>query len=42
MPECDSPDQAIEYLGVSVRDIFEEQLDGWYRVPGVCLQSEIC
>jgi hypothetical protein len=35
VPECDSQDQAIEYLGESVRDIFEEQLDGWYRVPGV-------
>jgi hypothetical protein len=33
--ECDSQEQAIEYLGESVRDIFEEQLDGWYRVPAV-------
>jgi hypothetical protein len=33
--ECDSPEQAIDYLGDSVRDIFEEQLDGWYRVPAV-------
>ena len=33
--ECDSQEQAIEYLGDSVRDIFEEQLDGWYRVLAV-------
>jgi len=33
--ECDSQEQAIEYLGASVRDIFEEHLDGWYRVPAV-------
>ena len=32
VPECDSQEQAIEYLGESARDIFEEQLDGWYRV----------
>jgi hypothetical protein len=35
VPECDSQDQAIEYLGETVRDIFEEHLDGWYRVPAV-------
>jgi hypothetical protein len=35
VPECDRQDQAIEYLGHSVRDIFEEHLDGWYRVPAV-------
>ena len=33
--ECDTQEQAIEYLGESIRDIFEEQLDGWYRVPAV-------
>jgi hypothetical protein len=33
--ECDSQEQAIEYLEESVRDIFEEQLDAWYRVPAV-------
>jgi hypothetical protein len=33
--ECDSQEQATEYLGESVRDTFEEQLDGWYRVPAV-------
>ena len=33
VPDCDSQDQAIAYLGESVRDIFEQHLDGWYRVP---------
>src|SRR3954451_4236334 len=33
--ECDSLDQAMECLGESIRDIFEEQLDGWYRAPEV-------
>jgi hypothetical protein len=33
--ECDSQEQAMEYLGESVREIFEEQLNGWYRVPAV-------
>jgi hypothetical protein len=33
--ECDSPDQALEHLGDSIRDIFEEQLDGWYRASQV-------
>ena len=35
VPECDSQDQAIEYLRESVGEIFEEHLDGWYRVPAV-------
>lgn len=35
VPECDSLDQAPEYLGESIRNIFEEQLDGWYRAPKV-------
>jgi|SRR5450755_763584 hypothetical protein len=35
VPECDSEDQALEYLGNSAADIFEEHLDGWYRVPEV-------
>jgi hypothetical protein len=33
--ECDCQEQAMEHLGESVRDIFEEQLNGWYRVPAV-------
>jgi hypothetical protein len=35
VPECDSEEQALEYLGETIRDIFEQQLDGWYRVPEV-------
>ena len=35
VPECDSLNQAIEYLRESVEEIFEEHLDGWYRVPAV-------
>ena len=35
VPECDSQDEAMEYLGESIRDIFEEHLDGWYRAPEV-------
>ena len=35
VPECDSQDQAIEYLRESVGEIFEEHLDGWCRVPAV-------
>jgi hypothetical protein len=34
VPECDNEEQAIEYLRESLTDIFEEHLDGWYRVPG--------
>src|SRR6476661_4173010 len=33
--ECEGQEQAMEFLGESVRDIFEEQLNGWYRVPAV-------
>jgi hypothetical protein len=33
--ECDSQDEAMKYLGQSVSEIFEEQLEGWYRVPEV-------
>jgi hypothetical protein len=33
--ECNSQEQAIEHLADNVRNIFEEQLDGWYRVPAV-------
>ena len=33
--ECDSLNQAIEYLGEDVAEIFEEHLDGRYRVPAV-------
>jgi hypothetical protein len=30
--ECDSQEQAMEYLGESLGGIFEEQLNGWYPV----------
>ncbi len=33
--ECDSQERAIESLGESVREIFEEQLNGWYRAPAM-------
>jgi hypothetical protein len=29
VPECDTEDQAVEYLGESAGTIFEEHLDGW-------------
>ncbi|HEX4166071.1 MAG TPA: hypothetical protein VHZ55_11410 [Bryobacteraceae bacterium] len=29
------PGQAIEYLGESIGDIFDEQPDGWYHVRAV-------
>src|SRR5688572_587681 len=35
VPECDTQDQAIEYLRESVGEIFEGHLDGWYWVPAV-------
>jgi hypothetical protein len=35
VPECDSQDEAMKYLGESVSEIIEEQLEGWYRVPEV-------
>lgn len=35
LPECDSEDQAFEYLGGRAAEIFEEHLEGWYRVPEV-------
>jgi hypothetical protein len=33
LPECESKEEAIECLGEVCTEIFEEQLDGWYRVP---------
>ena len=35
VPECDTEDHAVECLGESAGTIFEEHLDGWYRVPAV-------
>ena len=31
--ECDSEEEATEYLAKVCGGIFEEELDGWYRVP---------
>ena len=31
--ECESKDEALDGLRDGIRRIFEEQLDGWYRVP---------
>ena len=33
LPECNSKEEALERLRKVSEDIFEEQLDGWYRVP---------
>jgi hypothetical protein len=33
VPECDSEGEAFEFLSQNVAEIFEEHLDGWYRVP---------
>jgi hypothetical protein len=33
LPECESKDEAFEALRGGISKIFEEQLDGWYRVP---------
>ena len=35
VPECDSEEQALECLREVIGDIFEEQLNGWYRMPSV-------
>lgn len=33
LPECESEAEAIEYLREVCNEVFEEQLNGWYRVP---------
>jgi hypothetical protein len=33
LPECESKEEAIECLREVCTEMFEEQLDGWYRVP---------
>ena len=35
LPEWDSKEEALEHLREVSNWIFEEQLDGWYRVPSV-------
>ena len=31
--ECENKDEALDGLGDGISRIFEEQLEGWYRVP---------
>ena len=33
LPECEGKEAVIECLRAVCTEIFEEQLDGWYRVP---------
>jgi hypothetical protein len=33
VPESDHEDEALEFLDQNAAEIFEEHLDGWYRVP---------
>src|SRR5215831_13841605 len=33
LPECENEEEARQYLGEVCGQIFEAQLDGWYRVP---------
>ena len=33
LPECENEEEAREWLKEMCGQIFEEQLDGWYRVP---------
>jgi len=33
LPECENEGEAREYLEEMCGEIFEEQLNGWYRVP---------
>ena len=33
LPECESEEEVLMYLRETSTAIFEEQLNGWYRVP---------
>ena len=35
LPEWETEDEALEHLAEVSSEIFEEQLNGWYRVPSV-------
>ena len=35
LPEWDTEDEALQLLAEVSNEIFEEQLNGWYRVPSV-------
>jgi hypothetical protein len=39
LPECENEEQALEYLRDACNAIFEEQLNGWYRVPSIWPQQ---
>ena len=35
LPECENKEEALEHLQDVSNSIFEQQLNGWYRVPEV-------
>ena len=35
LPEWETEEEALEHLAAVSSEIFEEQLNGWYRVPSV-------
>ena len=35
LPECDTEEEALQHLAEVSNEIFEDQLNGWYRVPSV-------
>ena len=35
LPEWETEEEALKYLAEGSNEIFEEQLNGWYRVPSV-------
>ncbi|MGH9631154.1 MAG: hypothetical protein ACRD7E_22850 [Bryobacteraceae bacterium] len=35
LPEWETEEEALEHLGEVSSEIFEEQSNGWYRVPSV-------
>ena len=39
LPECENEDEALEHLGDACNAIFEEQLNGWWRVPSTWPQK---
>jgi hypothetical protein len=39
LPELDTEEEAVECLREIAGDIFEEHLDGWYRVPALISQA---
>jgi hypothetical protein len=41
LPKSDNNEEALEHLRKVSGKIFEEQLNGWYRVPSVCQRSDV-